>query len=80
MGHHATVINADTPTMTYPGDTKEEYYDCLSWTIAAVPSTDKLLLLSDFNAQVGHDSFAWDRVWVIVVEGRKTSIGRFSRV
>ena len=43
-GQYATVISAYAPTMTYPVDTKEEFYDCLSQKIIVIPLRDKLLL------------------------------------
>lgn len=58
----ATLISAYAPTMTNPDEVKEAFYEDLRNTIAAVTRSDKLIILGDFNAQVGRDHVAWDGV------------------
>ncbi|KAI0225830.1 hypothetical protein LSAT2_023399, partial [Lamellibrachia satsuma] len=56
---YATVISAYAPTMTNPGQAKEEFYELLGQTLQKIPSTDKVIILGDFNARVGDDSTSW---------------------
>lgn len=58
----ATVISAYAPTMTNPDDIKEKFYQDLHSLTTAVPKSDKLILLGDFNARVGKDHETWDGV------------------
>ena len=51
---HATIVSAYAPTMTNPDEVKDKFYDDLDNVISATPRTDKLILLGDFNARVGH--------------------------
>ncbi|XP_075779308.1 LOW QUALITY PROTEIN: uncharacterized protein LOC142827711 [Pelodiscus sinensis] len=60
--NQATLISAYAPTMTNPNEMKDRFYEELDSLISAVSSTDKLILLSDFNARVGCDSIAWHGV------------------
>lgn len=48
--------------MTYPDKEKEAFNSQLKDTIANVPAVDKLVLLGDFNARVGHDYNTWSPV------------------
>ena len=57
-----TLISAYAPTMAYPIEQKELFYQKLGELVRAVPSSDKLLLLGDFNARVGRDHEAWPEV------------------
>ena len=57
-----TIISAYAPTMTYPDEIKEEFYEQLGTLIQSVPHSDKLFLLGDFNARVGTDYIAWNKV------------------
>jgi hypothetical protein len=50
------------PTLTNPDEIKDKFYDELRSTIAAVPRTDKLIILGDFNARVGADHTSWEGV------------------
>ena len=59
---HATLISAYAPTLTNPDDVKAKFYEDLKDTISAVPRSDKLILLGDFNARVGRDHLSWDGV------------------
>ncbi|XP_046846748.1 uncharacterized protein LOC124440399 [Xenia sp. Carnegie-2017] len=60
-GKRATLISAYAPTMTNPEDVKGRFYEDLNTMLSSVRSTDKLILLGDFNARVGRDS-SWDGV------------------
>ena len=55
----ATLISTYAPTMTNPEETKDKIYKELDALIAAVPQSDKLIVLGDFNARVGTDHQAW---------------------
>jgi hypothetical protein len=59
---NATVISAYAPTMTNPDDIKDKFYEELDALISAVPQSDKLILLGDFNARVGTDFKTWEGV------------------
>lgn len=59
---HMTIISAYAPTMNSADIVKEEFYSTLNSAIRAVPSSDKLFLLGDFNARVGCDSDLWHGV------------------
>ena len=50
-----SVINVYAPTMTYTDEEKEGFYEELAAVVDAVPASDKLLILGDFNALVGKD-------------------------
>jgi len=58
----ATIISAYAPTKTNPDDIKDKFYADLDATISAVPKSDKLIILGDFNARVGTDHEAWNGV------------------
>lgn len=58
----ATLISAYATTITNRDDLKEAFYEHLRNTIAAVPQSDKLIILGNFNARVGKDHRAWNRV------------------
>ena len=57
-----TFIRAYAPTMTNSDEGKERFYVGLDKTIASVPSSDKLLIMGDFNARVGRDNETWLKV------------------
>ena len=58
----ATLISAYAPTMSNPDEVKDKFYEDLKEAIAAVPKTDKLIILGDFNARVGSDHASWEGV------------------
>ena len=58
----ATLISADAPTMTNPEEVKDQFYEQLDALIAAVPKSEKLIILGDFNARVGTDRHTWPGV------------------
>ncbi|KAK3878814.1 hypothetical protein Pcinc_016624 [Petrolisthes cinctipes] len=47
--------------MTNPEETRDGFHEELDAIITAVPQSDKLIVLGDFNARVGTDHQAWDR-------------------
>ena len=58
----ATLISAYAPALTNPDEVKEKFYEELEALISAVPQSDKLILLGDFNACVGQDHQVWEGI------------------
>ena len=58
----ATIISAYAPTMTNPDHIKYQFYEELNSLVKAVPKTEKLIILGDFNARVGVDHQSWENV------------------
>ena len=58
----ATIVSTYAPTMTNPDEVKDKFYDDLDSVISAVPRTDELIILGDFNARVGTDHQTWEGV------------------
>lgn len=58
----ATLISAYAPTMTNPDEVQDKLYKDLHSVVAAVPNIDKLIVLEDFTARVGTDSYAWEGI------------------
>ena len=56
---NATIVSAYTPTMTNPEENKETFYSQLKGTLRNIPSTDKLLLIGDFNSRIGRENDKW---------------------
>ena len=56
---NATIVSAYAPTMTNPEENKETFYSQLKSTLRNIPSTDKLLLIGDFNARIGRENDKW---------------------
>ena len=54
-GHTATLLSCYAPTLAAPQEEKEEFYEQLERAIDAVPFKQKLFVLGDFNARVGHN-------------------------
>lgn len=59
---YAFIISAYAPTLNAQNEVKEAFYQCLENTLAAVPISDKIILLGSFNARVGKDYQLWDGV------------------
>ena len=57
-----TIVSTYALTMTNPDEVKDKFYEDLNAIITTVPSTDKLIILGDFNARVGSDSTTWEGV------------------
>ena len=45
-----------------PGEAKHKLYEELHTLITSELKADKLVVLSDFNARIGSDNIAWDRI------------------
>ena len=58
----ATLISAYAPTMTNPEEVKNQFYVQIDALIAAVPKSEKLIIIGDFNARVGTDHNTWSGV------------------
>ena len=58
----ATIISVYAPTMTSPDENKEAFYNQLASVLSGIRSTDKLLLIGDFNARIGRDNDKWPLV------------------
>ena len=56
---NATIVSAYAPTMTNPEENKETFYSQLKGTLRNIASTDKLLLIGDFNAMIGRENDKW---------------------
>jgi len=52
-GHFMTVVSAYALMLVSDETTKDSFYSCLRATVQAVPRNDRLVILGDFNAQVG---------------------------
>lgn len=59
---YCTLISAYAPTLIADPKCKKEFYTSLHSAISKTPSTDKLILLGDFNGRVGSDSVLWKKV------------------
>ena len=53
---NATMVSAYAPTMANPEYNKETLYSQLKGTLRNIPSSDKLLLIGDFNARIGREN------------------------
>ena len=56
---NATIVSAYAPTMANSEQNKETFYSQLQSTLRNIPSTDKLLLIGDFNARIGRENDKW---------------------
>ena len=59
---NCTVIATYAPTMTNGQETIDSFYSQLYQVLRAVPNSDKIILLGDFNARVGQDHMTWPKV------------------
>ena len=59
---NATIVSAYAPTMTNHEENKETFYSQLKGTLRNIPSTDKLLLIGDFNTRIGRENDKWPSV------------------
>ena len=53
--HNITIINVYAPTEDTDEETKDEFYDKLEETINEIQSQNVLLVVGDFNAQIGKE-------------------------
>ena len=72
---HLTLISAYAPTLTFPEEDKEQFYQVLRDRLRSVPGNDKLLLMGDFNARTGRNSGAWPTVMSPHGLGREMQTG-----
>ena len=56
----ATVFSVYVPTLPCSDTAKERFYEELCRALRAVSTTDKLIVLGDFNARVGSDHETWE--------------------
>nr|XP_032816810.1 cytochrome P450 2K1-like [Petromyzon marinus] len=54
-----TVISAYPATLDMDDGIKEQFYSDLDDTLTAIPRSDKVILLGNFNARVGRDHSIW---------------------
>ena len=60
--HNDTLISDCTQNTTNPEEVKDQFYEQLDELIAAVPKSEKVLILGDFNARVGTGHNTWSGV------------------
>lgn len=58
----ASVISSYAPSLTNPDDAKEKFYKDLHRLVSSTLQSENLIILVDFNAQVGTDFYAWEGV------------------
>ena len=63
------------PTLPSSDEAKESFYGALNDAIKAIPSSEKLLVMGDFNARVGNDYCSWENVMGKHGVGRENSNG-----
>ena len=56
---NAAIDSAYAATMANPDENKDTFYSQLKGTLRIIPSTDKLLLIEDFNARIGRENDKW---------------------
>ena len=61
-GSTITLVSAYAPTLASPEDAKDEFYEQLDRVLTSVPYHHKLILMGDFNARVGRNSEAWEKI------------------
>ena len=55
------ILSIYAPTLSSSVEAKDEFYEELESTIKAIPPTEELYLLGDFNARIGADHDSWPR-------------------
>ena len=58
--HRITFISAYAPTLPSSDQSKLEFYAALESILQKIPSSDKVILMGDFNARVGSNSQLWE--------------------
>ena len=74
----ATLISAYAPTVTNPEEVNDQLYEQLDALIAAVPKSEKLIILGDFNARVGTDHTHGQTVLANKVQANATAMASYS--
>ena len=69
------LISAYAPTLPSSDESKESFYGALNDAIQGIPSSQKLLVMGDFNARVGKDYSSWENVLGRHGVGRENSNG-----
>ena len=64
---NATIVSAYAPTMANPEDNNDTFYSQLKGTLSKIHSTNKLLLIEDFNERIGRENDKWPSALVVVV-------------
>ena len=59
---YATLLSAYAPTLPSENEAKDRFYQELDEALQRIPSSDKILLLGDFNARVGKNHLIWNGV------------------
>ena len=72
---YLSVISFYAPTMMYPDEEKEAFYEKLAEVVDRVPMEDKLLILGDFYAIVGNAHTTYDGTLGKFGKGKKNSNG-----
>ncbi|XDV44251.1 hypothetical protein PO909_012565 [Leuciscus waleckii] len=72
---HLTIVNVYAPTMTYPDEEKEAFYQELTTIVSRVPPQHKLLVVGDFNARVGSDCETYAGIIGKFGKGKKNTNG-----
>ena len=61
-GRFATIFSCYAPTLAASAEDSDIFYERLDSEIQQTPRSDKVILLGDFNARVGNDHMAWEKV------------------
>ena len=61
-GQYVTILSCYAPTLVSDEDQKDVFYEQLHHALSEVRKEDKIILLGDFNAQVGTDANIWGDV------------------
>lgn len=59
---YATLISAYAPTLDAEEESKDRFYSQLHTLFQSIPHDDKIILLGDFNAGVGHNHQLWQGI------------------
>ena len=56
------IVSAYAPTLDASDEDKDAFYEDLSTLLGGIPGNQKIILLGDFNARVGRDYNAWEKI------------------
>lgn len=54
-----SLVSVFPPILSATPDAEDEFYENRATTILTIPSSERLVLLGDFNARVGADNDSW---------------------
>ena len=54
-----SLVSVFSPILSATPDAEDEFYENRATTILTIPSSERLVLLGDFNARVGADNDSW---------------------